>query len=75
MSASKIFDVIFGAVVLGTVGVLTGLSMGGGFLPAALLIGYDIGRRCWVFWWQTIFFEHIRWHHFGWIARVEFRWG
>ncbi len=43
MSASKIFDVIFGAVVLGTVGVLTGLSMGGGFLPAALLIGMILG--------------------------------
>jgi len=43
MSASKIFDVIFGAVVLGTVGVLTGLSMGGGFLPAALLIGMCLG--------------------------------
>ena len=43
MSASKIFDVVFGAVVLGTVGVLTGLSMGVGFLPAALLIGMCLG--------------------------------
>ncbi len=43
MSASKIFDVILGAAVLGAVGVLTGLSMGGGFLPAALLIGMILG--------------------------------
>jgi hypothetical protein len=43
MSWSKIFDIIFGAVVLGTVGVLAGLSMGVGFLPAALLIGMCLG--------------------------------
>jgi hypothetical protein len=43
MSSSKIFDVAFGGVVLGTVGVLTGLSMGIGFLPAALLIGMGLG--------------------------------
>jgi len=43
MSASKIFDVIFGAVVLGTVGLLTGLSMGVGFLPAALIVGLCLG--------------------------------
>ena len=43
MSASKIFDVAFGAAALGTVGVLTGLSMGVGFLPAALLIGLCLG--------------------------------
>ncbi len=43
MPASKVFDVSLGAVVLGTVGVLTGLSMGGGFLPAALLVGMSLG--------------------------------
>ena len=43
MPASKIFDILFGAVVLGTVGVLTGLSMGEGFLTAALLIGTCLG--------------------------------
>lgn len=43
MSSSKIFDVAFGGLVLGTVGVLTGLSMGIGFLPAALLIGMGLG--------------------------------
>jgi len=43
MSVSKIFDVVFGGLVLGTVGVLTGLSMGIGFLPAALLIGMCLG--------------------------------
>jgi len=43
MSVSKIFDVVFGGLVLGSVGVLTGLSMGIGFLPAALLIGMCLG--------------------------------
>ena len=43
MSASKIFDVVLGAMVLGTVGVLIGLSMGSGFLPAALLLGISLG--------------------------------
>ncbi len=43
MSASKIFDVMLGAVVLGTVGVLIGLSMGVGFLPAGILIGMCLG--------------------------------
>lgn len=43
MSAAKIFDVMFGAVVLGTVGVLIGLSMGVGFLPAGILIGMCLG--------------------------------
>jgi hypothetical protein len=43
MPGSKIFDVIFGVVVLGTVGVLTGLSMGVGFLPAALVVGLCLG--------------------------------
>ena len=43
MSGSKIFDVVLGAVVLGTVGVLIGLSMGSGFLPVALLLGILLG--------------------------------
>ena len=43
MAASKIFDVILGAAVLGAVGVLVGLSMGIGFLPAALLLGMCLG--------------------------------
>ena len=43
MAASKIFDVILGAVALGAVGVLVGLSMGIGFLPAALLLGMCLG--------------------------------
>lgn len=43
MPASKIIDILLGAIVLGTVGVLTGLSMGGGFLPPALLIGLCLG--------------------------------
>ena len=43
MSTAKVFDVILGGLVLGTVGVLTGMSMGVGFLPAALLIGVCLG--------------------------------
>ena len=43
MAASQVFDIFFGAVVLGAVGVLAGLSMGVGFLPAALLIGMSLG--------------------------------
>ena len=43
MPPSQIFDVALGAVVLGTVGVLTGLSMGVGFLPAALIVGLCLG--------------------------------
>ena len=43
MSGSKIFDVLLGAVVLGTVGVLIGLSMGMVFLPAGIVIGICLG--------------------------------
>ncbi len=43
MSASKIFDIVLGAMVLGTVGVLIGVSMGDGFIPAALLLGILLG--------------------------------
>ena len=43
MSASKIFDVILGASVLGTVGALIGVSMGMGFLPAAMVLGILLG--------------------------------
>jgi len=43
MSTSKIFDVVLGAMVLGTVGVLIGLSMGIGFLPVALFLGISLG--------------------------------
>ncbi len=40
---SKIYDVVLGALVLGTVGVLIGLSMGIGFLPASLVLGILLG--------------------------------
>lgn len=43
MPGSKIFDVVLGALVLGVVGVLIGLSMGVGFLPAALVVGALLG--------------------------------
>ena len=43
MSASTIFDVLLGAAVLGTVGALIGISMGMGFLPAAMVAGLCLG--------------------------------
>ena len=43
MPASKIFDIVLGSMVLGTVGVLIGVSMGDGFIPAALLLGILLG--------------------------------
>jgi len=73
MSASKIFDVVLGAMVLGTVGVLIGLSMGSGFLPVALLLGISLGagvgylggRRFFL----SIFVDGIRR-----VAGLAFRW-
>lgn len=43
MDAGKILDVILGATVLGTVGALIGISMGMGFLPAAVILGVMLG--------------------------------
>ena len=47
LSARRITDMVFGAVVMGTVGVLIGLLMGGGALPVStglgLLLGTAIG--------------------------------
>ena len=43
MTASKIIDVVLGAVVMGTVGTLIGVLMGGGFLPVAVGLGVLLG--------------------------------
>ena len=59
MPVSKIFDVMFGAVVLGTVGVLTGLSMGVWFLPAALMIGLCLGAGVGLFGGRRFFLSII----------------
>ncbi len=43
MSREKIFDVAFGLVVMGTVGVLIGMIMGGGLAPIAIGVGLALG--------------------------------
>lgn len=43
MPASKILDVAFGLVVMGTVGTLIGLIMGGGLMPVAVVLGLAMG--------------------------------
>jgi hypothetical protein len=43
LSARRITDMVFGAVVMGTVGVLIGLLMGGGALPIATGLGLILG--------------------------------
>lgn len=43
MASSKIFDIVLGSAVLGTVGGLIGMFMGEGFLWPALLLGIMLG--------------------------------
>ncbi len=43
MTGSKIFDVMLGVTVLGTVGGLIGTFMGGGFVFPALILGGMLG--------------------------------
>ncbi len=43
MAGSKIFDIVLGSAVLGTVGGLIGMFMGEGFLWPALLLGIMLG--------------------------------
>ena len=47
VAPSKVFDILFGAAVMGTVGLLIGLIMGGGIMPfasgAGLVLGGVIG--------------------------------
>ncbi|MGE5258986.1 MAG: hypothetical protein ACM3KE_20110 [Hyphomicrobiales bacterium] len=43
MPVQKVFDVVFGLVVMGTVGTLIGFVMGGGLMPVAIGIGLVLG--------------------------------
>ena len=43
MAKSKVFDIAFGIVVMGTVGTLIGMTMGGGLMPVAIAIGIVLG--------------------------------
>jgi hypothetical protein len=39
----KMFDIVFGAAVMGTVGTLIGLIMGGGLMAVAIPVGLALG--------------------------------
>ncbi len=43
MSKEKIIDILIGAVVMGTVGMLIGHFMGGGYLPVGVGLGVLLG--------------------------------
>lgn len=43
MPLQKVFDVVFGLVVMGTVGTLIGFVMGGGLMPVAIGMGLVLG--------------------------------
>ena len=43
MAKSKVFDIVLGIVVMGTVGTLIGMTMGGGLMPVAIAIGIVLG--------------------------------
>jgi hypothetical protein len=43
LSDQNVFDIAFGAVVMGTVGTLIGLIMGGGLMPVAIAVGFLLG--------------------------------
>lgn len=49
MSTRTIVDMVFGAVVMGTVGTLVGLLMGGGALPVAAVAGLLLGTAVGIF--------------------------
>jgi len=49
LSARRITDMVFGAVVMGTVGVLIGLLIGGGALPIATGLGLVLGTVVGIF--------------------------
>lgn len=41
--AWRVFDILFGVAVMGTVGTLIGLIMGGGMMPVAIGLGSVLG--------------------------------
>lgn len=43
MSHQKVFDIVFGLTVMGTVGALIGIIMGGGLAPIAIGVGLAMG--------------------------------
>ena len=43
MSLQKLFDIVFGLAVMGTVGTLIGYIMGGGLMPVAIGVGLALG--------------------------------
>jgi hypothetical protein len=43
MSMQKVFDIVFGLTVMGTVGTLIGFIMGGGLMPVAIGLGLVLG--------------------------------
>lgn len=43
MAPNKLFDIVFGIAVMGTVGTLIGMTMGGGLMPLAVAIGLALG--------------------------------
>lgn len=43
MARRKVFDIVLGIVVMGTVGTLIGMTMGGGLMPVAIAIGIVLG--------------------------------
>lgn len=49
ISPRKLIDMVFGAVIMGTVGTLIGLLMGGGLLPVAIGIGIVLGTVVGIF--------------------------
>lgn len=43
MPIQKVFDIVFGLAVMGTVGTLIGYIMGGGLMPVAIGLGLLLG--------------------------------
>jgi hypothetical protein len=43
MARNKVFDIVLGIAVMGTVGTLIGLTMGGSLMPVAISIGFVLG--------------------------------
>jgi hypothetical protein len=43
MPVQKLFDIVFGLAVMGTVGTLIGFIMGGGLMPIAIGLGLVLG--------------------------------